>query len=101
MKNFECFLNNLRYVSFLFLLISFFVVSFSKFALSSDKELLDKLIKNAITTIVLEKFNKVSVGKKVDINIEQVFPSISGNFKLKKKNNCVANWKTTESDCYP
>ena len=62
MKNFEFFFNNLRYVSFLFLLI-IFVVSFSKFALSSDKELLDKLIKNAITTIVLEKFNKVSVGK--------------------------------------
>ena len=62
---------------------------------------MDKLIKNAITTIVLEKFNKVSVGKKVEINIEQVFPSISGNFKLKKKNKCVANWKTTKIDCYP
>ena len=101
MKNFEVFFNYLRYVSFLFFLISFFAVSFSKFAFSSDKELIDKLIKNAITTIVLEKFNKVSVGKKVEINIEQVFPSISGNFKLKKKKNCVANWKTTEIDCYP
>ena len=101
MKNFKFFFNNLRYVSFLFLLISVFAVSFSKFALSSDKKLLDELIKNAITTIVLEKFNKVSVGKKVEINIEQVFPSISGNFKLNKKNNCVANWKTTEIDCYP
>ena len=101
MKNFECFFNNSRYVYFLLFFISVFAVSFSKFAFSSEKEILDKLIKNAITTIVLEKFNKVSVGKKVEINIEQVFPSISGNFKFKKKNNCMANWKTTEIDCYP
>ena len=99
MKNLFFFYN--LEISFLFFLITVFVVSFSKFALSSDKELMDKLIKKAITTIVLEKFDKINVGKKVEINIEQVFPSISGNFKLKKKNNCVANWKTTEIDCYP
>ena len=101
MKNLKLYFYNFRNISFLFFLITVFVVSFSKFALSSNKELMDKLIKNAITTIVLEKFDKINVGKKVEINIEQVFPSISGNFKLKKKKNCVANWKTTKIDCYP
>ncbi len=62
---------------------------------------MDKLIKNVIIIIVLENFDKINVGKKVEINIEQVFSSISGNFKLKKKNKCVANWKTTKIDCYP
>ena len=54
-------------------LILVFLMSFSKIAYSSDKELFDKILKNAITTIILEKYPSVETNNGIVFKLNRVF----------------------------
>ena len=81
-------------------LILVFLMSFSKIAYSSDKELFDKILKNAITTIILEKYPSVETNNGIVFKLNRVFPTPSGTFNVKEIGKCKANWKTTKIDCF-
>ena len=96
MKNHQSKIYTTIYVS----LILVFLMSFSKIAYSSDKELFDKILKNAITTIILEKYPSVETNNGIVFKLNRVFPTPSGTFNVREKGKCKANWKTTKIDCF-
>ncbi len=81
-------------------LILVFLMGFSKIAYSSDKELFDKILKNALTTIILEKYPSVETNNGIVFKLNRVFPTPSGTFNGREKGKCKANWKTTKIDCF-
>ena len=88
------------YTSIYVSLILVFLMGFSKIAYSSDKELFDKILKNAITTIILEKYPSVETNNGIVFKLNRVFPTPSGTFNVREKGKCKANWKTTKIDCF-
>ena len=85
------------YTSIYVSLILVFLMGFSKIAYSSDKELFDKILKNAITTIILEKYPSVETNNGIVFKLNRVFPTPSGTFNVREKGKCKANWKTNFS----
>ena len=81
-------------------LILVFLMGFSKIAYSSDKELFDRILKNALTTIILEKYPSVETNNGIVFKLNRVFPTPSGTFNVREKGKCKANWKTTKIDCF-
>ena len=69
-------------------------------AYASDKELAVKMLQSAITTIVMEKYSTVAVGKNAVLGINQLFPVPQGTWKVMQQGKCYANWKTGGTDCY-
>ena len=67
---------------------------------ASDKELFDKILKNAITTIIMEKYQEIKSNNGLVFKIDRVFPTPSGRISIQEKGKCVANWKTTNVDCF-
>ena len=96
MKNHQSKIYTTIYVS----LILVFLMSFSKIAYSSDNELFDKILKNTITTIIMEKYPSVETNNGIVFKLNRVFPTPSGTFNVREKGKCKANWKTTKIDCF-
>ena len=67
---------------------------------ASDKELFDKILKYAITTIIMEKYPEIKSNNGLVFKIDRVFPTPSGRIIIQEKGKCVANWKTTNVDCF-
>ena len=67
------------------LLGTIFISLFITNANASDKELATKVIQNAITTVVLEKFSSTKVSNGVVINIHRVFPTPSGSWTIRPR----------------
>lgn len=69
-------------------------------AYASDKELAIKMLKSAITTIVMEKYSSIPVGNNTVLGITQVFPTPKGTWKVMQQGKCYADWKTGGTKCY-
>lgn len=67
---------------------------------ASDKELATKVIQNAITTIVMEKFSSTEVSDGVVVNIHRVFPTPSGSWTVRETGKCYADWNIGKPRCY-
>ena len=67
---------------------------------ASDKELATKVIQNAITTVVMEKFSSTEVSNGVVANIHRVFPTASGSWTIRETGKCYEDWKSGKIKCY-
>lgn len=77
-----------------------FISLFITNANASDKELATKVIQNAITTIVMDKFSSTEVLDGVVVNIHRVFPTPSGSWTVRETGKCYADWNSGKTKCY-
>ena len=82
------------------LLLSVLMFCFACNVDANDKEIFDKIIKDAITTLIMQKYSQIEVGNRLSLDVKSVFPKASATIKLNQKGKCIADWKTTETICY-
>ena len=63
------------------LLLSVFMFCFACNVDANDRELFDKIIKDAITTLVMQKYSNIEVGNRISLDVKTVFPPAVCNFK--------------------
>ena len=69
-----------------------------------ERNLYERIVKDAIGTIVIQKFNDGSYGNG-GISIDRIFNynynfAPSGRWIVREKGWCFANWKTGGTDCF-
>ena len=82
------------------MLLSVFMFCFACNVDANDRELFDKIIKDAITTLIMQKYSHIEVGNRISVDVNSVFPEASARIKLNQKGKCIADWKTTKTICY-
>ena len=82
------------------MLLSVFMFCFACNVDANDRELFDKIIKDAITTLIMQKYSHIEVGNRISLDVNSVFPQPSAKIKLNQKGKCIADWKTTKTICY-
>ena len=63
------------------MLLSVFMFCFACNVDANDRELFDKIIKDAITTLVMQKYSNIEVGNRISLDVKTVFPPAVCNFK--------------------